>query len=290
MTTYTYASNDVGYPHGFLENDDYVTPESFIAVTSYHEKDFLAPRASVHAHDADVVYTEVAVTRDAGKMWAFRDIPDEKLIKHHDRVVSHPTNPAVIYSCSAEKGLREWGNYLTVNRLLASPSDCGSCRDLMLFPHSTDRMWMGTDNGLWETWDRGRSWTRQNRGLPNLPIVRVYLAHDGKEIIIAVFGRGLFTVPPTEVDVMLVSSDPVIEVPESNALLTNYPNPFTAKPPYNSMLNKPHRCALMCLTCWGAGCLRPLIGSMAVACIRCAGMAVLCRWRVFCADGSGWSS
>ncbi len=162
-----------------------------------------------------------------GQTWDLHTFAEDIQIKPYDRMVSHPTNPAVIYSCSAKKGLREWGNYMTVHRLIASLSDYGPCRDLMIFPHSPDRMWMGTDTGLWETWDRGKSWTRQNRGLPNLPIVRVYLAHDGKEILVSVFGRGLFTVPSTEVDVMLVSSDPVIEFPESNALLTNYPNPFT---------------------------------------------------------------
>jgi len=212
--------------NALMYSEDYMTPGSFTRVTTYPES---APHSALHAHDADadVVYTEVAVTRDAGKTWTLRDIDEKIRMRYYDRVVSHPTNPAVIYSCSAENGLREWGNYLALNRLIAPRSEYGQCRDLFIFPHAPDRMWMGTDSGIWETWDRGKSWTRQNRGLPNLPIVRIYLAHDGKEILVSVFGRGLFTLDATEVDAMLVSTDYIREIPDNTTLLTNYPNPFT---------------------------------------------------------------
>ncbi len=85
---------------------------------------------------------------------------------------------------------------------------------------------MGTDTGLWETLDAGETWTRQNRDLPNVSVTRITLAHDWEEILVVTFGRGLFTVPATAVDVMLVSSMPGAELPEPGALLTNYPNPF----------------------------------------------------------------
>ena len=42
----------------------------------------------------------------------------------------------------------------------------------------------------------------------------------------ATFGRGLFTVPATAVDMILVSATPDAGIPKSGALLANYPNPF----------------------------------------------------------------
>lgn len=50
-----------------------------------------------------------------------------------------------------------------------------------------------------------------------------------EELLVATFGRGLFTIPATAVDVMLVSTAPGAELPERPALLTNYPNPFVGE-------------------------------------------------------------
>ena len=184
----------------------------------------------VHAHDAsaDVVYTDWAVSKDGGQTWVERDIPDSLRIGLWDRVVSHPSAPAVVYSCGMS-GARQWGDYLQTIADLASASEYGPCRDLFVFPNNPDRMWMGTDTGLWETLDAGESWSRDNRGLPNVPITRINLAHDWEEILVATFGRGLFTVPATAVDITLVSTSPGTELAERSALLTNYPNPFAGE-------------------------------------------------------------
>jgi len=185
----------------------------------------------IHAHDADadVIYTEGSVSLDGGVSWRFPVVDKEIQLRYTDRVFSHPTNPAVIYSCNRD-GLREWGSYLRLSRMRATASEYGACRDLMIFPNDPERMWMGTDTGLWETWDRGRSWTLQNRGLPkHLPILAVHLSHDYKEILVSVFARGLFGVPVREVDAMLVSNAPADGPPESTEMLSNYPNPFISE-------------------------------------------------------------
>ena len=194
----------------------------------------------VHAHaaSANVVYTDWAVSKDGGQTWAERDIPDSLQIGIWERVVSHPSDPAVVYSCGM-RGVRQWEDYLQTIASLANASDYGPCRDLFVFPNNPDRMWMGTDTGLWETLDAGESWSRDNRGLPNVPITRINLSHDWEEILVATFGRGLFTVSATAVDVMLVSTTPDAELPESSTLLTNYPNPFAGETTLEFAVQKP---------------------------------------------------
>ncbi len=184
---------------------------------------------TVLAHDAnaDVIYTDWAVTMDGGQSWELRDIPEEERIRVWDRVVSHPTDPSIIYSCE-QYVLRQWTDYLQESTTIAEASEHGRCRDLLLFPNNPDRIWMGTDTGLWESMNAGTTWTRKNRGLPNVPITRVTLSHDWDEILVAAFGRGLYTVPSTSVDELLVSSQSDEEIPSSTLLFANYPNPFTS--------------------------------------------------------------
>ena len=213
-------------------SDDY--SETFMELGSSDHFSTLTPEfQTVHAHaaSADVVYTDWAVSRDGGQTWEERDIADSLRIRIWDRVVSHPADPAVIYSCG-ESGVRKWGGYLATRATLATASAYGPCRDLFVFPNHPDRMWMGTDTGLWETLDAGQSWSRQNRGLPNVPITRINPSHDWEEILVSAFGRGLFVLdasevggirPPDPVGVM-----PAADVPaEMPALLPNYPNPFS---------------------------------------------------------------
>lgn len=183
--------------------------------------------SAVHAHDADadVVYTARHVSMDGGFSWVERDTPDSLQFHHRDRMVFHLEDPAIIYACTS-RGLDRWDDYLQRHTVIANATNYGYCRDLMVFPHDPKRMWMGTDKGLFETLDKEETWSKQNRGLPNVPITRINISHDWKEILVATFGRRLFTVPATAVDVMLVASTPGAELPEDGALLTNYPNPF----------------------------------------------------------------
>ena len=189
----------------------------------------------MHAHDAngDVVYTNRHVSTDGGYAWIDRETPDSLQFRKRDRVVSHPEDPSVIYACTST-GLARWDEYLQHHRPLASASDYGYCRDVLVFPQSPERIWMGTDKGLFESQDAGETWSRQNRGLPNVPITRINISHDREELLVATFGRGLFVVDADEVGDIKppprVSIEDLGQVPVGMpALLPNYPNPFAGE-------------------------------------------------------------
>lgn len=215
-------------------SDDY--SETFMELHSAEHFSTATPGfQTVHAHSAsrDVVYTDWTVSRDGGQTWEERDIPDSLRMRIWDRVVSHPADPAIVYSCGIS-GVRKWGDYLATITTLANASVHGPCRDLFVFPNNPDRMWMGTDAGLWETMDAGGAWSRENRGLPNVPITRINPSHDWEEILVAAFGRGLFVLDASEVGGIRppdpVSIEEPVEVPaEKPVLLPNYPNPFAGE-------------------------------------------------------------
>ncbi len=64
--------------------------------------------------------------------------------------------------------------------------------DLLVFPHSPDTMWAGTEIGLFESTDAGTSWHAADNGLPNVAIWA--MTHVEDEVVIASHGRGIWSV------------------------------------------------------------------------------------------------
>ena len=199
---------------------------------------------TVHVHEADdqVVYSNRSVSRDGGETWEDKTMPEGAEIRSQDRLRSHSQDTSILYVCHSNGGLRKWSDYLQADTLIASSEDYGYCRDLFVFPDTPERMWLGADKGLFESLDGGESWTRQNRGLPNVPITRIVLAPDRSEILVGTLAYGLFVLDANEVDIVpahRVSTEELAEHPESSALLTNYPNPFIGETSLQFRTEKP---------------------------------------------------
>ena len=199
---------------------------------------------TVHVHEADdqAIYTNRSVSRDGGETWEDKTVREEAAIRSQDRLRSHSQDTSILYVCHSNGGLRKWSNYLEADTLIASSEEYGYCRDLFVFPETPERMWLGADNGLFESLDGGENWTRQNRGLPNVPITRIVLAPDRSEILVGTLAYGLFVLDATEVDIMpptRTSTTPGTELPAGSALLTNYPNPFVGETSLQFRTEKP---------------------------------------------------
>ena len=186
---------------------------------------------TVHVHEADdqVIYTNHSVSSDGGGSWEARTVPEGATIRSRDRMRSHSQDTSILYVCHSNGGLRKWSDYLRSDTLMAPSETYGYCRDLFVFPDTPERMWLGTDNGLFKSLDGGETWEQRNRGLPNAPIIRIVIAPDHSEILVGGLAYGLFVVDANEVGIVpvhRVSTEYPGELPESGTLLTNYPNPF----------------------------------------------------------------
>ena len=96
--------------------------------------------------------------------------------------------------------------------------------DLVVMPHATNVLWVGTDIGIFKSKSYGKEWNYAHNGLPAVSVWRMKIRDD--EIVLATHGRGVWTVPLGEVDVA-IEEEPG-ELPSGFSLAKNYPNPFNA--------------------------------------------------------------
>ena len=96
--------------------------------------------------------------------------------------------------------------------------------DLVVMPHATHVIWVGTDAGIFTSRSSGNQWYYANNGLPAVAVWRMKVRDN--EIVVGTHGRGVWTLPLAEVATDV--DDPVAELPSGFSLAQNYPNPFNA--------------------------------------------------------------
>lgn len=69
---------------------------------------------------------------------------------------------------------------------------------LLVMPFDTNQIWVGTEVGLFESLDGGASWHYADNGLPPVMIYEMKIVND--EVILATFGRGIWTVSLPELE------------------------------------------------------------------------------------------
>ena len=73
--------------------------------------------------------------------------------------------------------------------------------ELLVMPHATNVMWVGTDIGLFKSRSYGMEWNYAHNGLPAVAVWRIKVRDD--EVVVGTHGRGVWTVPLGEVDVAI---------------------------------------------------------------------------------------
>jgi photosystem II stability/assembly factor-like uncharacterized protein len=69
---------------------------------------------------------------------------------------------------------------------------------LVVMPHDTNQIWVGTEIGLFESLDGGTSWHYADNGLPPVAIFEMKIVND--EVVLATHGRGIWTVGIPELE------------------------------------------------------------------------------------------
>ncbi len=73
--------------------------------------------------------------------------------------------------------------------------------DLAVFPNDPNRIWVGTEIGLYESLDNGATWAMADNGLPAVGVWQIRIVED--QIILATHGRGVWSV---EIPALIVGS------------------------------------------------------------------------------------
>lgn len=94
-------------------------------------------------------------------------------------------------------------------------------QDLLVMPHNSDIIWVGTEMGLFVSNDGGQSWEYSDNGLPAVSIWRMLIVDE--EIVVATHGRGVWTL---DLSGPVATEDNTSDVPDAIRLEPNYPNPF----------------------------------------------------------------
>lgn len=66
-------------------------------------------------------------------------------------------------------------------------------------PDDEDVLYLGSDRGLYATFDGGRSWLSLQGDLPTVPVLDIFIQRRDKVMLAATFGRGVYALPLAEI-------------------------------------------------------------------------------------------
>ncbi len=93
---------------------------------------------------------------------------------------------------------------------------------LVVNPNNLQNLIIGTDLGIFTSFDGGKSWTQDNSGLANVAVFDLDYRASDNTIFAATHGRGMFSAPLTVTGVQNTNSN----IPTTFHVFQNYPNPF----------------------------------------------------------------
>ncbi|MBD3223762.1 MAG: T9SS type A sorting domain-containing protein [Caldithrix sp.] len=153
-------------------------------------------------------------------------------------IATSPHNPLTVFALFGVSG---FGKIYRSDDLGSSWQDISAnlpnvpVHTLIVMPHDSSEIWIGTDIGLFISNDKGQTWAFANNNLPAVSIRRLKVV--GQEVVAATHGRGVWSVHYPELpepDVPL--REPILAaIDPPNPNTNELPIRFTARGLYDSM-------------------------------------------------------
>ncbi len=184
----------------------------------------------VGTDDANVWYTDTG-----GINWhrIDQDIPDVWV----SRVANHPDSAGVFFVALSGHRIGEHTPHLyrsgdfgetwypIVGNLPEDRLPDGPINDVIIDPHDTSRLYVGTDFGVFASMDYGQTWAELGEGLPMSAVFDIDFIASERRLVAGTHGRSMYSIALDDVGV--VDTKPALPVSD-RLFLTSYPNPFNA--------------------------------------------------------------
>ncbi len=148
-------------------------------------------------------YLALSVSINGGTSFSATSVFNSLRMGYISGLATHPTNAneafALFSISGAPKILRTmnlgktWSDISGFDKGVEStngfPNVMINC--LLVMPTDTNRLWAGTEIGLFESTDNGKTWAYANNGLPPVSIWQIKVRDN--EVVVATHGRGIWT-------------------------------------------------------------------------------------------------
>lgn len=157
------------------------------------------------ANNGRVFTTANALTSTGATVWTFsRPRPDPTFVSW---LAVHPTNPAVVYATISTfnsgtgsghvfKSVDFGATWTNIDGSGATGIPDVPAHTIVIDPTDTNRLYVGTDIGVFVSTDDGATWARENTGFANVIVEALSLKNDAPRYLYAyTHGRSAYRVP-----------------------------------------------------------------------------------------------
>lgn len=143
------------------------------------------------------------VTRDGGKTWDNLDgkasgVPANTWIPHITPSPHEAGTAFVVYDNHRRGDMKTYvyraDNYGARFTSLATPSLSGHALSIQQDPINPNLLFLGTEFGLYVSWDGGRAWMKWTAGVPTASVMDIAIQKRESDLVIATHGRAAFII------------------------------------------------------------------------------------------------
>jgi photosystem II stability/assembly factor-like uncharacterized protein len=200
------------------------------------------------------------VTRDAGKNWknVASRVPGLPKGTYVSRVVASKNAEGTAYATFDGHRSDDYGIYVFLTTDYGEtwkpirngiPDSAGSVHVIREHPRNQNLVFVGTEFGLWVSWDRGANWTALKNNFPTVPVDDIAIQARENDLVLGTHGRSIWVfddlTPIEKMDSSVIGSDLTFFPPRAaitwdlrHRRWSAGQKMFTAKnPPYGAILN-----------------------------------------------------